>query len=118
MAECPAGVRNAAFPFSNVEVGAISVRLLSGGWAEEEEEEEEEEVPRPAEGREHPEGSQSLDLEVTCPEEMARVIEANMPITRMRMRPWLEMQINSNQIPGLIWINKKPVVTIALNSPI
>uniref|UniRef100_D6RH71 Interferon regulatory factor 1 n=1 Tax=Mus musculus TaxID=10090 RepID=D6RH71_MOUSE len=29
-----------------------------------------------------------------------------MPITRMRMRPWLEMQINSNQIPGLIWINK------------
>jgi hypothetical protein len=22
------------------------------------------------------------------------------------MRPWLEMQINSNQIPGLIWINK------------
>jgi hypothetical protein len=31
---------------------------------------------------------------------------ANMPIARMRMRPWLEMQINSNQIPGLIWINK------------
>ncbi|KAM4826853.1 interferon regulatory factor 1 isoform 1-T2 [Thomomys bottae] len=30
-----------------------------------------------------------------------------MPITRMRMRPWLEMQINSNQIPGLIWINKE-----------
>lgn len=24
----------------------------------------------------------------------------------MRMRPWLEMQIDSNQIPGLIWINK------------
>lgn len=22
------------------------------------------------------------------------------------MRPWLEMQIDSNQIPGLIWINK------------
>lgn len=22
------------------------------------------------------------------------------------MRPWLEMQINSNQIPGLTWINK------------
>lgn len=34
---------------------------------------------------------------------------ANMPITRMRMRPWLEMQINSNQIPGLIWINKVSV---------
>ncbi|XP_006023623.1 interferon regulatory factor 1 isoform X1 [Alligator sinensis] len=29
-----------------------------------------------------------------------------MPVTRMRMRPWLEMQINSNQIPGLTWINK------------
>ncbi|KAM9070893.1 interferon regulatory factor 1 [Sarcophilus harrisii] len=30
-----------------------------------------------------------------------------MPIARMRMRPWLEMQINSNQIPGLTWINKE-----------
>ncbi|NWR74089.1 IRF1 factor, partial [Centropus unirufus] len=29
-----------------------------------------------------------------------------MPVSRMRMRPWLEMQINSNQIPGLQWINK------------
>ncbi|XP_061203585.1 interferon regulatory factor 1 [Neopsephotus bourkii] len=29
-----------------------------------------------------------------------------MPVSRMRMRPWLEMQINSNKIPGLIWINK------------
>ncbi|KAM7162886.1 interferon regulatory factor 1 isoform 2-T2 [Macrochelys suwanniensis] len=29
-----------------------------------------------------------------------------MPVTRMRMRPWLELQINSNQIPGLVWINK------------
>ncbi|NWY50869.1 IRF1 factor, partial [Chionis minor] len=29
-----------------------------------------------------------------------------MPVSRMRMRPWLEMQINSNQIPGLMWINK------------
>ncbi|NXX53737.1 IRF1 factor, partial [Scopus umbretta] len=29
-----------------------------------------------------------------------------MPVSRMRMRPWLEMQINSNQIPGLVWINK------------
>ncbi|NWS20430.1 IRF1 factor, partial [Pachyramphus minor] len=29
-----------------------------------------------------------------------------MPVSRMRMRPWLEMQINSNQIPGLKWINK------------
>nr|XP_056703761.1 interferon regulatory factor 1 [Euleptes europaea] len=30
-----------------------------------------------------------------------------MPQTRMRMRPWLEMQINSNKIPGLLWINKE-----------
>lgn len=30
-----------------------------------------------------------------------------MPVSRMRMRPWLEMQIDSNQIPGLIWINKE-----------
>lgn len=33
-----------------------------------------------------------------------------MPITRMRMRPWLEMQINSNEIPGLIWINKEEMI--------
>ncbi|NXC38989.1 IRF1 factor, partial [Penelope pileata] len=33
-----------------------------------------------------------------------------MPISRMRMRPWLEMQINSNQIPGLIWINKDKMI--------
>uniref|UniRef100_A0A2D4PF68 Interferon regulatory factor n=1 Tax=Micrurus surinamensis TaxID=129470 RepID=A0A2D4PF68_MICSU len=30
-----------------------------------------------------------------------------MPQTRMRMRPWLELQINSNKIPGLYWLNKK-----------
>ncbi|XP_042311195.1 interferon regulatory factor 1 [Sceloporus undulatus] len=30
-----------------------------------------------------------------------------MPQTRMRMRPWLEKQINSNKIPGLSWINKE-----------
>ncbi|XP_053144376.1 interferon regulatory factor 1 isoform X2 [Hemicordylus capensis] len=30
-----------------------------------------------------------------------------MPQPRMRMRPWLELQINSNEIPGLIWINKE-----------
>ncbi|CAI5766595.1 interferon regulatory factor 1 [Podarcis lilfordi] len=29
-----------------------------------------------------------------------------MPQTRMRMRPWMELQINSNKIPGLQWINK------------
>ncbi|XP_026543366.1 interferon regulatory factor 1 isoform X1 [Notechis scutatus] len=30
-----------------------------------------------------------------------------MPQTRMRMRPWLEQQINSDKIPGLCWLNKK-----------
>ncbi|XP_070595401.1 interferon regulatory factor 1 [Erythrolamprus reginae] len=30
-----------------------------------------------------------------------------MPQTRMRMRPWLEQQINSNKIPGLYWLNEK-----------
>ncbi|XP_069055288.1 interferon regulatory factor 1 isoform X1 [Pleurodeles waltl] len=29
-----------------------------------------------------------------------------MAPTRMRMRPWLEMQINSEEIPGLCWLNK------------
>lgn len=29
-----------------------------------------------------------------------------MPTERMRMRPWLEEQINSCQIPGLKWVNK------------
>ncbi|XP_071412404.1 interferon regulatory factor 2 [Pithys albifrons albifrons] len=30
-----------------------------------------------------------------------------MPVERMRMRPWLEEQINSNRIPGLKWLNKE-----------
>nr|XP_033782972.1 interferon regulatory factor 1 isoform X2 [Geotrypetes seraphini]XP_033782973.1 interferon regulatory factor 1 isoform X2 [Geotrypetes seraphini] len=30
-----------------------------------------------------------------------------MPSTRLRMRPWLEQQINSNAIPGLEWLNKE-----------
>ncbi|XP_077589110.1 interferon regulatory factor 2-like isoform X2 [Stigmatopora nigra] len=30
-----------------------------------------------------------------------------MPVDRMRMRPWLEEQINSCQIPGLKWVNKE-----------
>ncbi|XP_078509250.1 interferon regulatory factor 1 isoform X2 [Lissotriton helveticus] len=29
-----------------------------------------------------------------------------MAPTRMRMRPWLEIQINSEEIPGLRWVNK------------
>ncbi|XP_056900003.1 interferon regulatory factor 2-like isoform X4 [Takifugu flavidus] len=30
-----------------------------------------------------------------------------MPAERMRMRPWLEEQIDSCQIPGLKWVNKE-----------
>lgn len=30
-----------------------------------------------------------------------------MPVERMRMRPWLEEQIDSNKIPGLKWLNKE-----------
>ncbi|TRY89811.1 hypothetical protein DNTS_018561 [Danionella cerebrum] len=30
-----------------------------------------------------------------------------MPVERMRMRPWLEEQINSCKIPGLKWVNKE-----------
>ncbi|XP_063493806.1 interferon regulatory factor 2 isoform X3 [Symphalangus syndactylus] len=33
--------------------------------------------------------------------------EGTMPVERMRMRPWLEEQINSNTIPGLKWLNKE-----------
>uniref|UniRef100_W5N8I2 Interferon regulatory factor n=1 Tax=Lepisosteus oculatus TaxID=7918 RepID=W5N8I2_LEPOC len=29
-----------------------------------------------------------------------------MPVERMRMRPWLEEQINSSKIPGLKWLNR------------
>ncbi|XP_033907710.1 interferon regulatory factor 1-like isoform X1 [Acipenser ruthenus] len=30
-----------------------------------------------------------------------------MPVSRTRMRPWLEKKIDSNEIPGLVWINKE-----------
>ncbi|NP_001085588.1 interferon regulatory factor 1 S homeolog [Xenopus laevis] len=33
-----------------------------------------------------------------------------MPPARLRMRPWLEKQINSNKIPGLSWINKDEMI--------
>ncbi|XP_060782574.1 interferon regulatory factor 2a isoform X2 [Neoarius graeffei] len=33
-----------------------------------------------------------------------------MPIDRQRMRPWLEEQINSGKIQGLIWVNKEEKV--------
>ncbi|XP_026103443.1 interferon regulatory factor 2 isoform X4 [Carassius auratus] len=34
-------------------------------------------------------------------------VTASMPVERMRMRPWLEEQINSSKIPGLLWVNKE-----------
>ncbi|XP_049652973.1 interferon regulatory factor 2 isoform X4 [Accipiter gentilis] len=34
-------------------------------------------------------------------------VGVTMPVERMRMRPWLEEQINSNRIPGLKWLNKE-----------
>ncbi|KYO46121.1 interferon regulatory factor 2 isoform A [Alligator mississippiensis] len=37
----------------------------------------------------------------------SRRAEVTMPVERMRMRPWLEEQINSNTIPGLKWLNKE-----------
>ncbi|XP_061926143.1 interferon regulatory factor 1b [Entelurus aequoreus] len=30
-----------------------------------------------------------------------------MPVDRMKMRPWLEMVIDSNKIPGLTWLDKE-----------
>ncbi|XP_056302080.1 interferon regulatory factor 1b isoform X1 [Danio aesculapii] len=30
-----------------------------------------------------------------------------MPVSRMRMRPWLESRIDSNTINGLMWVNKE-----------
>lgn len=32
----------------------------------------------------------------------------------MRMRPWLEKQINSNTIPGLKWLNKVSVSVVCV----
>lgn len=32
--------------------------------------------------------------------------QANMPVSRMRMRPWLENMINSNTIDGLRWVDE------------
>lgn len=29
-----------------------------------------------------------------------------MPVSRMRMRPWLEQKIESNSISGLTWVDK------------
>ncbi|XP_033870420.1 interferon regulatory factor 2-like isoform X4 [Acipenser ruthenus] len=36
-----------------------------------------------------------------------RVLGVTMPVERMRMRPWLEEQINSSKIPGFKWVNKE-----------
>ena len=34
------------------------------------------------------------------------MFQANMPVTRMRMRPWLEKMIESEKFPGLTWVDK------------
>ncbi|XP_054481796.1 interferon regulatory factor 1b [Anoplopoma fimbria] len=31
---------------------------------------------------------------------------SNMPVSRMRMRPWIEKQIESNSVSGLSWVDK------------
>ncbi|KAK7922375.1 hypothetical protein WMY93_009277 [Mugilogobius chulae] len=36
-----------------------------------------------------------------------KISSDTMPVERMRMRPWLEEQIDSCQIPGLRWVNKE-----------
>uniref|UniRef100_A0A8C5KDX3 IRF tryptophan pentad repeat domain-containing protein n=1 Tax=Jaculus jaculus TaxID=51337 RepID=A0A8C5KDX3_JACJA len=41
-----------------------------------------------------------------------------MPVERMRMRPWLEEQINSNTIPGLKWLNKTKKANFSPNVPL
>ncbi|XP_047440635.1 interferon regulatory factor 2 isoform X2 [Mugil cephalus] len=41
------------------------------------------------------------------PQRPSNTEQATMPVERMRMRPWLEEQINSCQIPGLKWVNKE-----------
>ncbi|XP_030672230.1 interferon regulatory factor 2 isoform X1 [Nomascus leucogenys] len=38
---------------------------------------------------------------------VTQTAQGTMPVERMRMRPWLEEQINSNTIPGLKWLNKE-----------
>ncbi|KAL4640534.1 interferon regulatory factor 2-like [Arapaima gigas] len=35
------------------------------------------------------------------------LLKATMPVERMRMRPWLEEQINQGMIQGLKWVNKE-----------
>ncbi|KAI1887572.1 hypothetical protein AGOR_G00191690 [Albula goreensis] len=35
------------------------------------------------------------------------LLQAIMPVERMRMRPWLEEQIDRGMIPGLKWVNKE-----------
>ncbi|KAI3373862.1 hypothetical protein L3Q82_022442, partial [Scortum barcoo] len=34
------------------------------------------------------------------------IFQANMPVSRMRMRPWLEKMIESQSIAGLTWVDK------------
>ncbi|XP_072256936.1 interferon regulatory factor 1 isoform X2 [Pyxicephalus adspersus] len=41
---------------------------------------------------------------------MGSVQMGRMPVTRLRMRPWLEKQIESETIPGLSWVNKDELI--------
>lgn len=34
------------------------------------------------------------------------VCPGTMPVSRMRMRPWLEDMIDSNSVSGLVWVDK------------
>ncbi|XP_063665293.1 interferon regulatory factor 2 isoform X7 [Pan troglodytes] len=43
----------------------------------------------------------------SAPQVLCVGVQGTMPVERMRMRPWLEEQINSNTIPGLKWLNKE-----------
>lgn len=38
-------------------------------------------------------------------------ISEAMPVSRMRMRPWLEREIDSNAIDGLSWVDKVCIIT-------
>ncbi|XP_074209643.1 interferon regulatory factor 2 isoform X3 [Camelus bactrianus] len=54
------------------------------------------------------EGRPAHHLEFHCWKlENTSTCKGTMPVERMRMRPWLEEQINSNTIPGLKWLNKE-----------
>ncbi|KAJ8383098.1 hypothetical protein SKAU_G00038760 [Synaphobranchus kaupii] len=49
----------------------------------------------------------ALDFESKTNEAHSAISQVTMPVERMRMRPWLEEQINSDKIPGLKWVNRE-----------